>query len=232
MRNTQVLGSMKNVLSGAQIADTNLVVKTYQWVLASLLATIFGAYLGLQYYTTITAIQTPLLIGYILIAIGMAFLSNKRPINAILLFSMTLLLGLLISIPIYSIINNLSNGVEIILNTALLTLVATTGLSLYAIKAQRNFSAMRGALFVVFLVYFVAGLLNAFWLQMPLLHLFLSATGVVIFSLFLLIDTQSVITREFGDADPIFYAISIYIDIINIFINLLSLMTSFLGEKE
>lgn len=232
MRNIRVLESMKGVLSGTQLADTSLVVKTYQWVLASLLATIFGTYLGLQYHTTISNIQIPLLVGYILVVIGMAFLSNKRPINAILLFSMTLLLGLLISIPIHFIVNNLSNGVEIILNTALLTLVATTGLSLYAIKSQRNFSAMRGALFIVFLVYFVAGLLNAFWLQMPLLHLFLSATGVIIFSLFLLIDTQSVINRELGEANPIFYAILIYLDIVNIFINLLSLMTSFLGEKD
>jgi modulator of FtsH protease len=230
----ETLSSLKGVLSGNSSVKANgsLVSKTYNWVGASLLSSVAGIYAGMQVPGLLTGgLSLLMLVLTIGLIIALNIFSERKPLNAILLFSLTFVLGLVMSSPIYGVMNSFSNGVELVINTALLTAVSVTSLSLYAMKTKRDFSVMRGALFIALIVYIVAALLNMFFFQMPLFHLFLSATGVVIFSLYLLVDTQALINREYGDRDPIYYAVGIYLDIVNIFLNLLTLITAFFGEE-
>lgn len=230
---------IENTLNSEKVylADESLIVKTYQWVLASLVSSFLAVILGYQMFDTINAISLPLYIVAIGSMIALYFTANKRPLNAIILFIMTFSLGLVLSTKIYLINTLLSNGTEIIISAGLLTIGAVTSLTLYAANTKRDFSAIRGFLFVALIVYLLAALLNAFWLnafwlQLPFLQMLLSATGVVLFSLYLVMDTQSLLKREYGNQDPIFYAVSIYIDIFNLFVSLLSLITSLFGEKN
>ena len=102
------------------------------------------------------------------------------------------------------------------------------GLSAYALTTKRDFSFMGGFLFVGLMVALVAMIANLF-LEIPALSLATSAVIVLLMSGMILFDTSRIIHG--GETNYVRATVSLYLDIYNLFISLLHLLTAFSGEE-
>ncbi len=107
------------------------------------------------------------------------------------------------------------------------TAVVFFGLSAYALTTRKDFSYMGGFLMVGLLVAVVAMIANIF-LAIPALSLTISAAVVMIMSGLILYDTSRIING--GETNYIRATVSLYLDIFNLFIHLLSLLSVFSGD--
>ena len=135
-------------------------------------------------------------------------------------FAFTGLLGFGLG-PILNHYLQLSNGAEIIATAMGGTAVIFLGLSGYALTTKRDFSFLGGFLFAGIIVLVLASI-AAIFLQMPGLHLAISAAAILIFSGFLLFETSRIING--GETNYVLATTSIYLSIYNIFTSLLHLL--------
>jgi FtsH-binding integral membrane protein len=84
-------------------------------------------------------------------------------------------------------------------------------------------------LFAGVIVILLAGIANIF-LQMPLMQVVISAIAVAIFSAFILVDVQRIING--GETNYITATLAIYLNIYNVFVNLLALLGILGGERD
>lgn len=101
------------------------------------------------------------------------------------------------------------------------------GLSAYAMTSRRDFSFMGGMLFTGLMVIFAAMIANIF-LAIPALSLALSAAIVLLMSGLILFDTSRIVNG--GETNYIRATVSLYLNIYNLFISLLQLLTAFSGD--
>jgi FtsH-binding integral membrane protein len=84
-------------------------------------------------------------------------------------------------------------------------------------------------LFAGVLVILAAAVLNIF-LQVPALYLVVSVLAIAIFSAYILYDVQQVING--GETNYISATLNIYLDLYNVFVNLLALLGIFGGSRD
>jgi FtsH-binding integral membrane protein len=117
---------------------------------------------------------------------------------------------------------------QIVMLAGFLTFAVTAALTLYACTTKTDFTFCGGFLFCCVTILF-------FWSLFSLIFGFYSNTlycclGVIVYSIYLIYDTQMVMGKfgsEFDVDDYVFAALSIYLDIINLFIKILQI----LGKK-
>jgi FtsH-binding integral membrane protein len=106
----------------------------------------------------------------------------------------------------------------------LLTFSAFGALSLYALVSRRDFSAWGSFLWTGVVVLLVGLVINAF-VQSAAADLWMSGIGVLIFSGLLVFDTWRFMrSGEFGPEDYVVAAVRIYLDLLNMFVFILSLL--------
>lgn len=210
------------------ITDINAFVKTtYSYFAASLMAGTAGAYAGMQAAATIKSFYWPLVILEIALIFGLHFVRNKPGINAIVLFAFTFISGLTLT-PLLSNILNMPGGAGIVTNAFLMTSVAFGALTMFAMNTKKDFTMMGKMLFIALIVMIVGGVVNIF-LGSPVLQLLLAGAGALLFSFFILHDTQNIIRGAYDS--PVSAAASLYLDFLNLFVSLLQILGIF-GNKE
>jgi len=101
------------------------------------------------------------------------------------------------------------------------------GLSAYALTTRKDFSYLGGFLMVGLIAAVVAMVANIF-LHIPALSLTVSAVVVMIMSGLILFDTSRIING--GETNYIRATVALYLDIYNLFIHLLHLLTALSGD--
>ena len=107
----------------------------------------------------------------------------------------------------------------------LLTLIAVITLTIYAFVTKSDFTLCGGLLWVLLVLNFF-GLLFVVIFRLSILYTFLKVFGIVLFSLYLIYDTQLIEGNQsykLSEDDYIWGVIMLYLDIINLFIYILSL---------
>ena len=201
--------------------------QTYQLFAASLLAASSGAYIGIGYAASIASWFFPLVILEFALLFGLYAAKRKEGLNLILLFGFTFISGLTLA-PLLSSVLGLPGGASIVANAFMLTTVAFGGLSIFAMNTKRDFSTMGKMLFITLIVIVVAGLINIF-LGSPILQLAIASISSILFSAFILYDTQNIIRGAYET--PIEGAIALYLDFLNLFVSLLQILGIF-GKDE
>lgn len=112
-------------------------------------------------------------------------------------------------------------------------MVIALGLTLFAWQTKIDFTLMSGAIFSLVLLLFMT-LFLAMILRSQVLAVIYAALGTLVFSLFLVYDTQLVLggkhrRYQFSIDDAVFAALALYLDIINLFLFILSLVG---GRRE
>lgn len=99
------------------------------------------------------------------------------------------------------------------------------GLSLYAMTTKSDFTDMGGYLFAVMLAFTCFGFMLMF-VGGPLIHKIYCFFGILLFSMYLIYDTQLIMGKgelAIGVDDYVFAALQLYIDIVQIFLYILQL---------
>lgn len=119
------------------------------------------------------------------------------------------------------------NGPSLVMQALGGTAIVFFGLSAYALTTKKDFSYMGGFLMVGLIVAVVAMIANIF-LAIPALSLTISAAVVMIMSGLILFDTSRIING--GETNYIRATVSLYLDVLNLFIHLLHLLTALGGD--
>ena len=201
--------------------------QTYQLFAASLLAASAGAYVGIGMASTVASWFWGLVILEFVFLFGLYAAKRKAGLNMALLFGFTFLSGLTLT-PLLSSILGMKGGASIVANAFILTTVAFGGLSVFAMNTKRDFTTMGKMLFITLIVVVVAGLINIFF-HSPILQLVIASVSSILFSAFILYDTQNIIRGAYET--PIEGAIALYLDFLNLFVSLLQILGIF-GSKE
>ena len=210
----------------ARIND--LVRRVYLLLAATLVATALAAALGMG---LAFPYQHPFIL--MILAFGALFAilftgAKRSPLAVPLVFVFTSLMGLSLG-PMLAVTLALANGPLIVAEAAIGTAAIFGGLSLYAWASKRDFSFMRGFLFVGLIIVVLAGIGN-FFLQMPALQLTVASVALLIFSGYTLVDTSRMVHG--GETRPIFIMVSLYLDVLNIFLSLLQIFGLLQGRRR
>ncbi|MEA3383646.1 MAG: Bax inhibitor-1/YccA family protein [Campylobacterota bacterium] len=212
-------------------APANLVAflkSTYQLFASSLLAATAGAYIGLDMVSTISTWYWGLVILEFALLFGLYAVKDKPGVNLAVLFAFTFISGLTIT-PLLSSVFMMPGGASIVAQAFLMTSVAFGGISMFALTTKKDYSFMGKMLFIGVIILIVASLSNIFF-QSPMLQLAIAGIGALIFSAFILYDTQQII--QGGFSTPIEAAIALYLDFFNLFISLLQLLAAFNSKDD
>jgi FtsH-binding integral membrane protein len=145
-----------------------------------------------------------------------------------MLLGFTLVAGIFLG-PILQHALHLRNGGQLIGMAAGGTGLIFFSLATLATVTKKDFSFMSKFLFIGLILLVVASLANLFF-AIPALSLTLSAIAVLIFSAYILYDISQIIHG--GETNYIMATMTLYLDIYNIFVNLLSLLMAFGGERD
>ena len=234
-KNTQIFNEAQNSFGTKSIENINVFVKrVYQLFAGSLLAGAVGAYVGMGFVQNMVNVATggmtftywgAVILEFILL-FGLFMAKNKAPLNLILLFAFTFMTGFTIAPTIAFYIA--ANMGYVVGEAFLLTSVAFGGLTIFAMNTKRDFSTMGKMLFIGLIVLIVAAIINIF-LHQPLLQLIIASVGAILFSFFILYDTQNIIRGNIDN--EVTAAVSLYLDFLNLFISLLEIL-GFLNREE
>jgi modulator of FtsH protease len=207
-------------------SKADFIRKTYQFFAASLLAASVGAYVGMGFAPAIAQYYWGLVILELALLFGMHFTKNKQGLNIVLLFAFTFITGLTIT-PILAVTLAMPGGAGIVTNAFVLTTVAFGGLSVFAMNTKKDFTTMGKMLFIALIVLIVAGVINIFT-QSSMLSIAISSISAILFSAFILYDTQNIIRGNYQT--PIDGAVALYLDFLNLFVSLLHILGIFSGD--
>ncbi len=201
---------------------------TYQLFASSLLAATAGAYIGLDMASTIASWYWGLVILEFVFLFGIYAVKDKPGLNLIALFGFTFLSGLTIT-PLLASIFNMPGGASIVAQAFLMTSVAFGGISMFAMTTKRDFSSM-GKMLMIALIVLIVGSISNIFIGSSVLQLGIAMVGALVFSAFILYDTQQIIKGNI--ATPIEAAIRLYLDFLNLFISLLQILAAFNGNDD
>jgi modulator of FtsH protease len=218
---------------GALALEQNKVLRnTYTMLALTMIPTIIGAFVGLSVSFSFMAehpIMAPLLMFGVMM--GMLFAVSALRNSAwgvVMLLGFTFVAGVFLG-PILQHALHLSNGAQLIGMAAGGTGLIFFSLATIATVTKKDFSFMGKFLFIGVILLVVASLANIFF-AIPALSLTISAIAILIFSAYILYDISQIIHG--GETNYVMATMSLYLDIYNIFVNLLSLLMAFTGEKD
>ncbi|CAF0865207.1 unnamed protein product [Didymodactylos carnosus] len=110
----------------------------------------------------------------------------------------------------------------LVVQALIITSVIVCCLTMYTFQTKRDFSTMGAGLFAFLSVLF-AGVLLQIFLQSPVMDIVLAMAGALLFSGFLIYDTQQIM-RKCSPEEYIVGAITIYLDITRLFIEILRIL--------
>jgi modulator of FtsH protease len=231
-RNVQRL----EVLNGGSAygVDTHKVLRNTYWLLAlSMVPTVLGAWIGVQ--TGIVAHMTNgaslllFLVGAFGLMFGVQRFRNSST-GVFMLLGFTFFMGLMLSRLLAVVLGGYSNGASLIMTAFGGTAVVFFGMASLATIVKRDLSGLARFLMVGVMIAIVASLINIFFAQSTALMLTISTAMTVVFSLFVMIDVKRVI--DGGETNYVMATLSIYLDLYNLFQNLLVILTSLTGDRR
>lgn len=209
----------------SQEGRQSLLSKVLMLLSFSLVMAGIGLFAGLQLLSAgLGGFWLPAIIVEIVALIALMITANKLPnatmLNLSLLYLFTFVSGLTISTIIAAYV---AAGAAIAIYQALaLTGVLTVGLGLYAWTTKRNLSFLGPILFIGLLAVVVASIFSIFFATGPLSFI-IALVSVGLFCGFIIYDIQRVKFSENTLSAAILLTVSIYLDILNLFLSLLRL---------
>ncbi len=230
-RNVQRL----EVLNGGSAygVDTHKVLRNTYWLLAlSMVPTVLGAWIGVQ--TGVFAHLSPgmSLLVFFGGAFGLMFGVQKfkdSSTGVFMLLGFTFFMGLMLSRLLGAVLGGYSNGSSLIMTAFGGTAAVFFGMATLATVVKRDLSGLARFLMIGVMIAIVASIVNMF-VQSSAAMLAISTAMMVVFSLFVMIDVKRVI--DGGETNYIMAALSIYLDLYNLFQNLLVILTSLTGDRR
>lgn len=219
--------------AGDVAAVRNRVLRnTYGLLALSMVPTVLGAVLGVKAGFSLLP-GSPLLSALLFLGVAVAFMwgierYKESGRGVALLLGFTFFMGLMLS-AILRVALGFSNGGTLIVLAAGGTGAIFAVLASIAATTKRDFTGLGKFLLTGLILLVVASLANIF-LQIPVLSLAVSAMAIMIFSAYVLYDINRIV--QGGETNYICATLAVYLDIYNIFVNLLNLLMMLSGERD
>ncbi len=219
--------------TGALGLEQNKVLRnTYMMLALTMVPTVIGAFVGLSTNFSFMA-QAPIMAPLLMFAVmmGMLFAVSALRNSAwgiAMLLGFTFVAGWFLG-PILQTALQLRNGAQLIGLAAGGTGLIFFSLATVATVTKKDFSFMGKFLFIGLILLIVASLANLFF-QIPALSLTISAIAVLIFSAYILFDVSRIVNG--GETNYVMATMGLYLNIYNLFVNLLHLLMAFSGERD
>lgn len=190
------------------------------------LYTILGMFIGIYFIPKALALVSLILI---LIAFLALLVMRKSNVTMIFGYAISILMGVGISPYINYYVGEL--GVTLVFTIFIATCLITLGLSFIGYTTQKDLSAFGSILFIGLICLIIGGVLNLF-LHFKLLELILTLAGIVIFSTYIVVDMKMAMETISCKEDIPMHVIDLYLDFINLFLNILELIGSILKDSN
>ena len=153
--------------------------------------------------------------------------ARSSPSNYIILSLFTIFMSYLVGA------TTLQYSVKSVLVAFAITGGITISLTIYACQTKYDFTDKGGYLLAVLVGLMLTGIVNIF-IQNSVLQMICAGVGAILFSCYIVYDTQLIVggkhkKYQFSVDDYVFAAITLYLDIINLFLYLLELIG---GRRE
>lgn len=197
--------------------------------------TLIGVFVGMSFAQYL--LTTGLHFGLAIVELGIIFTAGwwtqKSPLNYILFVVFPLLSGFTLAPYLLMVLAGYQNGPAIVVNAV----GATVFMSLSAVVLARlapGLAAWGRALFFAVLGLLFLTVLQMFFpaLRTQGIELMISGAGIVVFGLFTAFDLQRIQRMGALGANPFLLALSLYLDIYNMFIFILRFMTALSGDRR
>ena len=218
---------------GSLSTEQNKVLRnTYLMLALTMIPTIIGAFVGTSISFSFLA-ASPILGSLLMFGAMMGMLFAVAALrNSVwgiaALLGFTFVAGVFLG-PILQVALHLKNGAQLIAMAAGGTGLIFFSLATIATVTKKDFSFMGKFLFIGLILLIVASLANLFF-QIPALSLTISSIAVLIFSAYILFDVSRIVHG--GETNYVMATLGIYMSLYNLFINLLSLLMAFSGERD
>jgi len=229
----QIPTTVQSPASSLPLSQNRVLRNTYFLLALSMVPTVIGAALGvtLNLGAAMSASPGITLIVFLVGAFGLMFAIEKTKESAmgvVLLLVFTFFMGLMLSSLLGRVLG-FKNGAQLIGLAFGGTAVIFAAMATVASTIKRDLSFLGKALFIGVVMLLVASIANVF-LQIPALMIALSLIAIAIFSVYMLYDLNRVMTG--GETNYISATLAIYLDVYNVFANLLALLGIFGGDRD
>lgn len=210
--------------------------QTYALFALAMGLTVFGVFLGMAAAPALlrSGMHIPLLIAELAIVFTAPWWMGKTPLNYLLFAFFPLLSGITVTPYLMAVLAGYANGGAILLNALLATSFMSASAAVFSRKIAGNLMHLSGILFLAVIGLLVMGILQIFFplLRTGVFELAVSGGGILVFALFLAVDLQRVAAQSRMGANPILLALSLYLDIFNLFLYVLRFMVALSGERR
>ena len=214
------------------VEQRNRVLRNTYWLLAlSMVPTVLGAWIGVS--TGFMATMRPGMSAILFLAGAFGFIfaiekTKNSSAGVPVLLGFTFFMGLMLS-RLLGFVLGMSNGTGLVMTAFAGTGVIFLGMATLSTVIKRDLSAMGKFLFVGVIMLIVAGIANIF-LQSSALMITLSVVAIGIFSAFIVYDLQRV--KNGLETNYITATLGVYINLYNVFSNLLAILGIFGGNRN
>ena len=217
---------------GVRLEQRNKVLRNTYWLLGlSLVPTVLGAWAGVAFGLGQLFSGAIGIVLFLAMAFGFIYAIQKTKNSAAgvpVLLAFTFFMGLMMSRLIESVLG-FKNGPDLIMTAFGGTAGVFFAMATLATFIKRDLSGMNQWLFVGVIVLLVGGIINMF-VGSTVGMMVLSMVGIAIFSAYMLYDIKQII--DGGETNYITATLALYLDIINVFQNLLMLLGIFGGDRD
>lgn len=219
--------------TGTLAVQQNKVLRnTYMMLALTMVPTVIGALVGMSTNFSFMAqypIMAPLMMFAVMLGMLFAVSALRNSVwGIVMLLGFTFVAGWFLG-PILQTALQLRNGAQLVGLAAGGTGLIFFSLATVATVTKKDFSFMGKFLFIGLILLIVASLANLFF-QIPALSLTISSIAVLIFSAYILFDVSRIVHG--GETNYVMATMALYLNIYNLFINLLHLLMAFSGERD
>jgi len=220
------------VAQDISLQQNKVLRNTYMLLALSMIPTVAGALLGVNMGFALFP-GSPVVSMLVFLGIAFAFMwgiqrTKESAMGVVLLLGFTFFMGLMLS-GILRMALGFSNGGGLIAMAAGGTGAIFFTLAGIATVTKKDFGFLGKFLFIGLVVLILASLANMFF-QIPVFALTVSAVAILIFSGYILYDISAIVHG--GETNYISATLRVYLDVYNIFVNLLNILMILGGRRN
>ena len=214
------------------LVQNRVLRNTYMMLALTMIPTVIGAFIGMSVdfsFMALHPVMGALMMFGAMMGLMFAVTALRDSVWGIVaLLGFTLVAGVFLG-PILQVALHLRNGGQLIAMAAGGTGIIFFSLATIATVTKRDFSFMGKFLFIGLILLIIASFANIFF-QIPAMMLTISAIAVLIFSAYILYDVSRIVHG--GETTYVMATLGLYLNIYNLFINLLQLLMALSGERD
>ena len=223
-------GSSSLGAARGEIARNSVLRNTFILLAVSMIPTVLGAWIGIE--TNIMSYFRGIMGFVVVLAIMFGFIfvieKNKNSAAGVpVLLGFTFFMGIVMSGLLATMLGR-ANGGQIVMTAFGSTAAVFAGMSFLAFTIKKDLTSWGPMLFAAVIGLIIASVVNIF-IGSSVLMIAISGIATVVFSLFLLFDLKRIV--DGGETNYISATLAVYLDLVNIFQNLLVLL-GFSSSKD